>query len=85
MSLYPSLEDMKVDNMVRAQVAQQQMPPAYSYAPASATAAPSAPSTGHYYPALGEYMGLEFSESVIAANMPEYQIQTVSSPHQISS
>lgn len=26
----------------------------------------------HVYPALGEYMGLELSPEVIAANLPEY-------------
>ncbi|XP_046964975.1 syntenin-1-like [Vanessa cardui] len=80
MSLYPSLEDMKVDNMVRAQMAQQQGPPAYQpyqsiAAPVGSQAAPSAPR--HVYPALGEYMGLELSSDIIALNMPEYQIQTV--------
>lgn len=85
MSLYPSLEDMKVDNMVRAQMAQYQapLPPSYSQALPSAygypapTGTPSAPGT-HMYPALGDYMGLELSQDVIAQNMPEYQIQTVS-------
>ncbi|XP_045785267.1 syntenin-1-like [Maniola jurtina] len=81
MSLYPSLEDMKVDKMVRAQMAQHQAPPSYhsTYqpiaAPPAAPVAPTAPR--HVYPALGEYMGLELSQDVIAVNMPEYQIQTV--------
>lgn len=75
MSLYPSLEDMKVDNMVRAQMAHHQAAPSYSLPPAAPM--PSAPSA-HVYPALGEYMGLELSSDVIAVNMPEYQLQTVS-------
>lgn len=79
MSLYPSLEDMKIDNMVRAQMAQQQhqAPPSNQlpYQAQPAAVAPSAPR--HVYPALGEYMGLELSPGVIALNMPEYQIQTV--------
>ncbi|CAH0720732.1 unnamed protein product, partial [Brenthis ino] len=76
MSLYPSLEDMKVDNMVRAQMAQHQAQPSHnqSYQPPT-PAFPSAPM--QVYPALGEYMGLELSPDVIAINMPEYQIQTV--------
>lgn len=84
MSLYPSLEDMKVDNMVRAQMAQQQHQappsyPGYPHPPVAAAAAPaSASALRHVYPALGDYMGLELSQDVIAANMPEYQIQTVS-------
>ncbi|CAH2086578.1 unnamed protein product [Euphydryas editha] len=73
MSLYPSLEDMKVDNMVRAQMAQQQQQA--PRAPQSGSVAPSAPN--HVYPGLGEYMGLEFSSDIIALNMPEYQMQTV--------
>lgn len=67
MSLYPSLEDMKVDQMARAECVVM----AQSYAasiPPVVNGNPSAP----VYPALGEYMGLELSESVIAANMPEY-------------
>ena len=76
MSLYPSLEDMKVDTMARAQMAQYQAPPSYSLPPAAPMPA-SAPSA-HMYPALGDYMGLELSSDVIARNMPEYQLQTVS-------
>lgn len=80
MSLYPSLEDMKVDNMVRAQMAQYQAapPPAYQpmyqALPSPGHGAPNA----HVYPTLGDYMGLELSQDVIALNMPEYQVQTVS-------
>ncbi|CAG9783657.1 unnamed protein product [Diatraea saccharalis] len=69
MALYPSLEDMKVDTMVRAQMSHQAPP-------SNAHRAPNAPSAlGHVYPALGEYMGLELSSDVIALNMPEYQMQ----------
>lgn len=75
MSLYPSLEDMKVDNMVRVQMAQQVSP---SYNTPPLTAAPTAP-PALMYPALGEYMGLELSQEVIALNMPEYRLQTVRS------
>ncbi|CAH0604613.1 unnamed protein product [Chrysodeixis includens] len=81
MSLYPSLEDMKVDTMVRAQMAQHQQrqaAPSYSLPPAPQPSHPSAPSA-HVYPALGEYMGLELSSDVIALNMPEYQLQPMHS------
>ncbi|KAG6449583.1 LOW QUALITY PROTEIN: syntenin-1 [Manduca sexta] len=71
MSLYPSLEDMKVDSMARAQVVHQHVTPS-SLPPA--TRGPSAPTM---YPALGDYMGLELSADVIARNMPEYQVQTI--------
>lgn len=89
MSLYPSLEDMKVDQMGRAQVqivneairaSQQAMaasaPPSHDqYAPPPYPLhPPQAPPKGleHLYPALDDYMGLEFTQEVIAANMPEY-------------
>lgn len=71
MSLYPSLEDMKVDQMSRAQVSQMglqhdQAPPPYpNNVSMSSNGSP-------LYPALGEYMGLELSEAIIAENMPEY-------------
>jgi len=86
MSLYPSLEDMKVDQMVQAQT--QAFGEAAS---AVATAAsPSAPAYGSQqqpqqlpypmqpqgsdsmYPGLSTYMGLEFDEQTIRENMPEY-------------
>ncbi|XP_057654857.1 syntenin-1-like [Diorhabda carinulata] len=85
MSLYPSLEDMKVDQMANAQYNQIQRniaaapasaPPPYNYPnfnsmPIPAIAAPDS-SGQQLYPHLGEYMGLELSEAVIAENMPEY-------------
>lgn len=77
MALYPSLEDMKVDNMIRAQMAQPDtaQPSYHQSYQTTVSASPSAPR--QVYPALGEYMGLELSPEVIAINMPEYQIQTV--------
>lgn len=75
MSLYPSLEDMKVDQLSRAQ----------NQAVAAAIEAPNYGTTDHSaYPNLGDYMGLELSEAVISENMPEYmalalQQQTVTS------
>ncbi|KAM3963501.1 syntenin-1 [Aphomia sociella] len=79
MSLYPSLEDMKVDNMVRAQMSQQHVQPSYgAHVPAMASA-PMPNTARHVYPALADYMGLELSSDVIALNMPEYQIQPVQS------
>lgn len=88
MSLYPSLEDMKVDQMGRAQVQmmnevmranQQAMtasaPPSHDQygAPPYPLHPPQAPKgLEHLYPTLDDYMGLEFTQEVIAANMPEY-------------
>lgn len=96
MSLYPSLEDMKLDQMARAQVQAEteymsrQIPAA---APLPYPLNPSAPTMGPavgggLYPALSEFMGLELSEAAIAANMPEYAVAVPASrevvPAQIS-
>ncbi|XP_063611287.1 syntenin-1-like [Penaeus indicus] len=90
MSLYPSLEDMKVDQMGRAQaqMVSEMMsaqvennptaPPAIAgyaappYPLHPPEAAKQQNSLAHLYPSLGDYMGLEFTDEVIAANMPEY-------------
>nr|AEE65455.1 syntenin [Penaeus monodon] len=90
MSLYPSLEDMKVDQMGRAQaqmvsemisaqvennptappaIAGYVSPPYPLHPPETAK---QQNSLAHLYPSLGDYMGLEFTDEVIAANMPEY-------------
>lgn len=85
-SLYPSLEDMQVHRMAQAQenVIMQQMQsislPAYTQNPyAQLSGIPSAPvldsqpsNQRELYPGLGDFMGLELSEHVIALNMPEY-------------
>lgn len=72
MSLYPSLEDMKVDQMAKAQVNAIQS--AYSSQPPTAySTLPASPALENpMYPSLGDYMGLELTDAVIAANMPEY-------------
>lgn len=80
MSLYPSLEDMKVDQMSRAQiqsVADYSSPPAYNnapppYNPGTYNTGTSPVDGSNVYPSLGNYMGLELSEEVIRENMPEY-------------
>lgn len=83
-SLYPSLEDMKVDHMIQAQhgaaaaaaAAQQQHQQHQQPPPLYPTAAqqPSAPPTAaaSFYPDLGDFMGLELSEQMLAANMPDF-------------
>lgn len=76
MSLYPSLEDMKVDQMARAQLnaASKNLPYPVTYNPTMPQ--PYAEDGNkQVYPSLGEYMGLELNEEVIAANMPEYSKQ----------
>jgi syntenin-1 len=70
MALYPSLEDMKVDQMMQAQVqaaAGGGLP--YPVAPQPAL---TGPTEGAAYPGLAEYMGMELSEAIIRENMPEY-------------
>lgn len=70
MALYPSLEDMKVDQMMQAQVqaaAGGGLP--YPVAPQPALTGAIA---GAAYPGLAEYMGMELSEAIIRENMPEY-------------
>ncbi|XP_006616452.1 syntenin-1-like isoform X1 [Apis dorsata] len=76
MSLYPTLEDMKVDHMIKAQLQKESQ---YNVPPIShEQTGPSAPvynslSTA-LYPSLGKYMDLEFTEEMIAQNMPEYSL-----------
>lgn len=76
MSLYPTLEDMKVDHMMKAQIqaeSQYTIPmPTEPAIPSAPIYVPSAPSV--LYPSLGDYMGLELNEETIAQNMPEYAL-----------
>jgi syntenin-1 len=88
MSLYPSLEDMKVDHMIQEQNqilqgiyqsnGQSSTTLPYPPIPSGTSAYPQIPSNasgnGSVYPGLGDYMGLELSEDVIRANMPEYLV-----------
>ncbi|KZC10482.1 Syntenin-1 [Dufourea novaeangliae] len=81
MSLYPTLEDMKVDHMMKAQL---QVESQYNVFPVLQeqnvpSAPPYNPST-ILYPQLGDYMGLELTEEVIAQNMPEYSLVNLSIP-----
>jgi syntenin-1 len=88
MSLYPSLEDMKVDQMAKAQhqyAASQPAPaiapsgpPAYGQAPSPSA---SSPSLSSLYPSLSDYMGLDVSTEAmerhmaVAAHNPPQQMQ----------
>ncbi|CAL1679118.1 unnamed protein product [Lasius platythorax] len=76
MSLYPTLEDMKVDHMMKAQMQAESQ---YAISMPTEPAVPSAPvyvpsAPGTLYPSLGDYMGLELNEETIAQNMPEYAL-----------
>ncbi|KAK6625723.1 hypothetical protein RUM43_006022 [Polyplax serrata] len=76
MALYPSLEDMKVDHMGRAQFASNLSCESSTSNQQSEIYTPSAPAIDETlsvrYPTLNEFMGLELTRDVIAANMPEY-------------
>lgn len=91
MSLYPTLEDMKVDQMVQAQVRHEQQhaitqggyPPAQGAYPAAGTSYPSPQaSESSLYPSLGDYMGLQLTQQFVQQNMPvvsqQMQVATVS-------
>jgi len=73
MSIYPSLEDMNVDQISRAQF---QLGNEYNasrqYNPGTYGTGVGPVDVGNVYPSLGNYMGLELSEEVIKENMPEY-------------
>lgn len=78
MSMYPSLEDMKFDQIAKAQnhVLSQAAtaPPVYGSPMINSPVA----KVDVMYPSLNDYMGLELSDAVIAANMPEYgQVATM--------
>ncbi|XP_077299369.1 syntenin-1-like [Arctopsyche grandis] len=62
MALYPSLEDMNVDLMQRAQ----------ETVAVNTVAQLQNSNSGLMYPALADFMGLELSPETIAINMPEY-------------
>ncbi|XP_015188758.1 PREDICTED: syntenin-1-like [Polistes dominula] len=81
MSLYPTLEDMKVDHMMKAQM--QAESPYFTPQPfvLPEPMAPSAPAfdpspSGPIYPSLGDYMGLDLSNKMIENNVPEYTVST---------
>lgn len=95
MALYPSLEDMKVDqiiqaqeNVIRSSVSMPSAPassawvnPGQPYS--SATPGASSSSALGVYPGLADYMGMELTEDVIRVNMPEY-LPAVRQPSQIA-
>lgn len=82
-SLYPSLEDMQVHKVIVAQenaamnahtnanaCSQRGYP--YLTNNAACTSAEQSNTVAALYPGLGDFMGLELSQDVIALNMPEY-------------
>lgn len=71
MSLYPSLEDLKVDKVIQAQTAFASNPatPAILEASASSSASLNGGLYPKLYPELAQYMGLSLSEDEIHKNM----------------
>lgn len=91
MSLYPSLEDMQVDKLVRAQqsaMAQQShIIPDFTTNPypEMGIQVMSTSSSQIMYPDLFNFMGMELSHDVIAANMPEYLNKQIAMPYTMPS
>lgn len=85
-SLYPSLEDMQVHKEIVAQenaamnahVNANACSQGYPQLTNSAASSPAEQSNAVavLYPGLGDFMGLELSQDVIALNMPEYMQST---------
>lgn len=67
MALYPSLEDMKVDQMVKAQQT--------AYAGSHAIQYPAQSEHGHLYPTLGDYMGLPLTPELVQDMAPPANMQ----------
>ncbi|XP_018326245.1 syntenin-1 [Agrilus planipennis] len=88
MSIYPSLEDMKVDQLHKAQnkfESLQNSAPQASAAPypTSGINMPTPILDRGVYPELGNYMGLELTEAIIAENMPEYSLTLLQQTTQV--
>lgn len=74
MPLYPTLEDMRVDQLAQAQVQHEQRHAmitqgGYPSAPGAAPI-PQASSSASLYPALEDYMGLQLTPQFVQENMP---------------
>ncbi|XP_014244142.1 syntenin-1-like [Cimex lectularius] len=78
MSLYPSLEDMKVGQMVKAQIKEASYPTLKRNEEDKTITKPSgfamhqAGMAVPVYPSLTEYMGLDLSNKSISMNIPDY-------------
>lgn len=74
MALYPSLEDMKVDQMVKAQQNAYAGSHAIAYSAQSESGVPYA-EHGHLYPTLGDYMGLQLTPELFQDMAPQANTQ----------
>ncbi|NP_001411927.1 syntenin-1 isoform 3 [Mus musculus] len=72
MSLYPSLEDLKVDKVIQAQTAYSANPASQAFVLVDASAAlpPDGNLYPKLYPELSQYMGLSLNEAEICESMP---------------
>lgn len=74
MSLYPTLEDMKVDQMAQAQIQHEQRQAitqgGHHAAPHSSHSGAAMPSSAALYPSLSDYMGLQLTQQFVQENMP---------------
>lgn len=73
MSLYPTLEDMKVDQMAQAQIQHEQRQAAITqggYPPAQPQQGAVPSSSAALYPSLTDYMGLQLTPQFVEQNMP---------------
>lgn len=76
MSLYPTLEDMKVDQLAQAQVQHEQRQAMITQGgypptdPPGAAPIPHSSSGASLYPALEDYMGLQLTPQFVQQNMP---------------
>lgn len=78
MSLYPSLEDMKVDQMAQVQRQYEAGQTAVTYPAGSQQPPqpyPTSSSSGSLYPVLDEYMGLQLTPAFVHQNLPSYEQQ----------
>ncbi|GAB6029867.1 hypothetical protein CHUAL_005575 [Chamberlinius hualienensis] len=81
MSMYPSLEDMKVDQMTKAQIAElhrmhaEQAPPVNSAVPSAPPPTGTLPYPVHppatLYPILDDYMGLQLTPELVAQHISQ--------------
>lgn len=86
MSIYPSLEDMKIDQLMQAQKKYVLTSNNVGYQAKQGTSPiHTSPSNqpANVYPALRDFMGLDLSAEMIAQNMPEHS-QVTSSELQVS-
>ncbi|XP_033914850.3 syntenin-1 [Acipenser ruthenus] len=77
MSLYPSLEDMKVDKFIQAQAAYESSPPLPAALPEPSNAVPAEAGGGLYpklYPELSQFMGLNLNEEEIQHNLSVFSV-----------